>query len=41
VPEEEDVVAELTEDALTHAVLLSVPLKVTMAWGDSWAVKGG
>jgi DNA polymerase-1 len=41
VPEEEDVVAELTEDALTHAVPLSVPLKVTMAWGDSWAVKGG
>ena len=41
VPDEEKVVAELTEDALTHAVPLSVPLKVTMAWGDSWAVKGG
>lgn len=41
VAEEEAVVAELTEDALSHAVPLSVPLKVTMAWGDSWAVKGG
>jgi DNA polymerase-1 len=40
VPEEERAVAALTEDALTHAVSLSVPLKVTMAWGDSWAVKG-
>src|SRR5579862_678584 len=39
VPEEEDAVATLTEDALTHAVDLSVPLEVTMAWGDSWAVK--
>ncbi len=41
VPDEEQAVAELTEDALTHALALSVPLKVTMAWGDSWAVKGG
>ncbi len=40
VAEEEDAVAELTRDALTHAVTLSVPLEVTMAWGDSWAVKG-
>jgi DNA polymerase I-like protein with 3'-5' exonuclease and polymerase domains len=40
VPEEEALVAELTHDALTHAVPLSVPLEVTMAWGDSWAVKG-
>ncbi len=39
-PEEEVLVAELTEDALTHAVLLSVPLEVSTAWGDSWAVKG-
>jgi len=38
---EEATVAELTRDALTHAVDLSVPLEVTMAWGDSWAVKGG
>jgi DNA polymerase I len=41
VPDEEDAVASLTEDALTHAVVLRVPLEVTMAWGDSWAVKGG
>ncbi len=41
VPEEEAAVAALTEDALTHAVALRVPLKVTMAWGGSWAVKGG
>ncbi|MGH8988040.1 MAG: DNA polymerase, partial [Acidimicrobiales bacterium] len=40
-PEEEEAVAELTEDALSHAVPLTVPLKVTMIWGDSWAVKGG
>jgi DNA polymerase I len=41
VPEEEEAVAALTEDALSHAVALRVPLEVTMAWGDSWAVKGG
>ncbi|HTX63583.1 MAG TPA: DNA polymerase, partial [Acidimicrobiales bacterium] len=40
VPDEEAVVADLTEEALTHALSLSVPLEVTMAWGDSWAVKG-
>ena len=40
VPEEETSVFELTEDALTHAVALSVPLEVSMAWGDSWSVKG-
>ena len=40
VPEEEEAVAELTEHALSRAVPLSVPLEVTMAWGDSWAVKG-
>ncbi len=40
VPEEEDAVATMTRDALTRAVTLSVPLEVTMAWGDSWAVKG-
>ncbi|MGH9099486.1 MAG: DNA polymerase, partial [Acidimicrobiales bacterium] len=40
VPEEEDAVALLTEDALANAVSLSVPMEVTMAWGESWAVKG-
>ena len=39
---EEDDVAALTESALTGAAELSVPLKVSMAWGDSWAAaKGG
>jgi DNA polymerase-1 len=39
---EEEPVATLTEDALTAAANLSVPLKVSMAWGDSWAAaKGG
>ena len=37
---EEDAVTELTREALTHAIDLSVPLEATMAWGDSWAVKG-
>ena len=41
VPDEEGEVAILTRDSLTHALDLSVPLEVTMAWGDSWAVKGG
>jgi len=39
---EEDAVARLTEQALTGAAELTVPLKVSMAWGDSWAAaKGG
>jgi DNA polymerase-1 len=37
VPEESDDVAELTQRALTGAADLSVPLKVAMAWGNSWA----
>ncbi len=36
-PAEEDEIAALTEEALTGAVELSVPLKVAMAWGSSWA----
>jgi DNA polymerase-1 len=41
-PDEEDLVATLTRDALTGAADLSVPLKVAMAWGSSWAeAKGG
>lgn len=36
-PEEEAEVAALTEDALTRAVPLQVPLAVSMAWGRSWA----
>ncbi|HEX4245417.1 MAG TPA: DNA polymerase I [Acidimicrobiales bacterium] len=37
VPEESDDIAELTQRALTGAADLSVPLKVAMAWGSSWA----
>jgi len=40
-PSEEDEVAALTEEALTGAVELSVPLKVAMAWGSSWAEAKG
>jgi DNA polymerase-1 len=42
VPDEADSVAALTEQALTGAAHLTVPLKVAMAWGASWAeAKGG
>ncbi len=42
VPEEADAVAALTEEALTGAAELSVPLRVAMSWGSSWAeAKGG
>jgi DNA polymerase-1 len=40
-PDEEDEVAALTERALTGAAELSVPLKVAMAWGSSWAEAKG
>jgi DNA polymerase-1 len=40
-PGEEDEVATLTEEALTGAVELTVPLKVAMAWGSSWAEAKG
>jgi DNA polymerase-1 len=40
-PEEADQVAALTEQALTGAADLSVPLKVAMAWGSSWAEAKG
>ncbi len=39
---EEDDVARLIEAALTGAAELTVPLRISMAWGDSWAAaKGG
>jgi DNA polymerase-1 len=41
VPDESEEVANLTEGALTGAVTLSVPLKVAMAWGSSWAEAKG
>jgi DNA polymerase-1 len=37
VPDEADEVAALTEAAMAGAAQLSVPLKVAMAWGSSWA----
>jgi len=37
VPTEAEAVEALTERALTGAADLSVPLKVAMAWGSSWA----
>ncbi|HEY5098288.1 MAG TPA: DNA polymerase, partial [Acidimicrobiales bacterium] len=40
-PDEEDEVSALTERALTGAAELSVPLKVAMAWGSSWAEAKG
>ena len=40
-PGEEDQVAALTEEALTGAADLTVPLKVAMAWGSSWAEAKG
>ena len=40
-PGEEEQVAALTEDALTGAADLAVPLKVAMAWGSSWAEAKG
>jgi DNA polymerase-1 len=41
VPDEADDVGALTEKALTGAADLSVPLKVAMAWGSSWAEAKG
>jgi DNA polymerase-1 len=41
VPHEADEVASLTEQALTGAAELSVPLEVAMAWGSSWAEAKG
>ena len=41
-PDERDIVTEVAVEALEHVVDLRVPLKVSYAWGDSWAAaKGG
>jgi len=40
-PDEEEAVGRLTEDALTGAADLRVPLRVAMAWGSSWAEAKG
>ncbi len=36
-PDEAEAVAALTEEAMAGAAQLSVPLKVAMSWGSSWA----
>jgi DNA polymerase-1 len=36
-PDEEEAAARLTLDAMQGACVLSVPLEVNLAWGDSWA----
>jgi DNA polymerase-1 len=42
VPEEEVEATAITRTALTGAADLSVPLEISLAWGDSWAeAKGG
>jgi DNA polymerase-1 len=40
-PDEADAVEELTSTALCGAAELTVPLKVAMAWGTSWAEAKG
>jgi DNA polymerase I len=37
LPDESDAIAALTEQAMTGAADLAVPLEVAMAWGTSWA----
>jgi len=36
-PEEQDAVGAVIVDALTNAAQLSVPLEVSLHWGDNWA----
>ena len=36
-PEEEDVAAKVTLEAMQGAAQLSVPLEVNLSWGESWA----
>lgn len=38
---ERERVSEVVVDALTHAATLSVPLEVTLNWGDNWAAAKG
>ncbi len=40
-PHERDRVSEVVVDALTHAATLSVPLEVSLAWGENWAAAKG
>ncbi|MGH9019514.1 MAG: DNA polymerase, partial [Acidimicrobiales bacterium] len=40
-PEEQTRVEAIVIDALTHAARLSVPLEVSLAWGENWAAAKG
>jgi DNA polymerase-1 len=40
-PEERERVGIVIVDALTHAATLSVPLEVSLHWGDNWATAKG
>jgi DNA polymerase-1 len=40
-PAERDRVEAIIVDALTHAAELSVPLEVSLAWGENWAAAKG
>ncbi len=40
-PEERDVVGDIIVESLVHAANLSVPLEVSLHWGDSWATAKG
>ena len=38
---EKDRVSEIMVDALTNAARLSVPLEVSLNWGENWAAAKG
>jgi DNA polymerase-1 len=40
-PEEKERVSEIMVDALTNAASLSVPLEVSLSWGENWAASKG
>jgi DNA polymerase-1 len=40
-PEEQTKVGEIILDALTNAATLSVPLEVSLSWGENWAAAKG
>lgn len=40
-PKEKDQVSAIMIEALTHAATLSVPLEVSLSWGDNWAAAKG
>ncbi|MFY9782270.1 MAG: DNA polymerase I [Acidimicrobiales bacterium] len=40
-PDEQERVGEIMVDALTNAASLSVPLEVSLSWGENWAASKG